>query len=63
MDFLVATDMGRFRPKLAQEPQHEEQSQGTRCLDRGRSVCCFVNLSGLSVCFLVSLSVSLIVCT
>jgi hypothetical protein len=28
MDFLAETDVGQFRPKLAEEPGQEEQWQG-----------------------------------
>jgi len=28
MDFLAATDVGKFPPKLAEEPGQEEQGQG-----------------------------------
>jgi len=64
MDFQAPTGIGKFTPKPAEEPGQEEQGQGWRCLDRGRSVSCFVNLSGLCLFPCLSLfSFSLIVYT
>jgi hypothetical protein len=54
MDFLAATDIGKFPPKLAEEPGHEEHMQlehkqevhrpGGKGLDQGRSLSHFLDL-------------------
>ena len=49
MDVLVATDVGKFMPKRAEERRQEEHGQedcrwDEWCLDRGRSLSLFVNL-------------------
>jgi hypothetical protein len=44
MDFLAATDVGKFPPELAEEFGQDECGQDQRSLDRGRSLSLFVDL-------------------
>jgi hypothetical protein len=54
MDFLAATEIWKFPPKLAVEPGQKDQGKGQWYLDRGQPVCRFVDLSG--VCFFPCIS-------
>ena len=55
LDFLAATEVGKFPPRLPEEPGHEEQLQGSIVVRTGGGQ----SLISSQLCFLVSLSLSL----